>query len=409
MTTSKNIDGGNDASTGRVISAIPVPNNSLRVTVEHIEHPAYLVNYNLEVTWFNELSRPWLGDITRLPDDGRARNVLQFLARGIYGHHARNLTELNNLHADAGSDRLSGKTGITTLPGSKPRKCPVMKFDIVLNDPREIEINYQVFVSFFREGMLFIYIEIEDEQIEEVQESLLQILARRDEVIRDLLKKHLPVHTDVAVLVADLQGSTNICVQLPPDEYFELINHMWDMVEPIFRKYYGTHGKHAGDGMVYYFLPQPDCCYLYNAVLCAQELRDEMRKLTVAWQLRKNWGIELRLKIGLHAGKEWLGTFHVDSKVEFTVLGETINQASRLSDFAQGGTIWTSKNLVSKLSPENRRHIRYGIRRRDEQGVENLIESTFSTISIMNEPARQNDKLRDIGSLPIAEIIEITH
>lgn len=407
MSTSKNIDENNEGPQGRVISAIPVPNNSLRVTVEHIEHPAYLVNYNLEVTWFNEMSRPWLGDITRLPDDGRARNILQFLARGIYGHHSRNLTELNNLHADAGCDRLNGQSGTTTLsPCSKPRKCPVMKFEIVLYDQREIEFNYQVFVSFFREGMLFIY--VENERIEEVQDNLLQFLARRDEVIRDLLKRHLPVHTDVAALVADLQGSTNICVQLPPDEYFELINQMWAMVEPIFRKYYGTHGKHAGDGMVYYFLPQPDCCYLYNAVQCAQELREEMRKLTVAWQLRKNWGIELRLKIGLHAGKEWLGTFHVDSKVEFTVLGETINQASRLSDFAQGGTIWTSKNLVSKLSPENRRHIRYGIRRRDEQGVENLIESTFSTISIMNEPARQNDKLRDIASLPIAEIIEIT-
>ena len=406
MTTSKNIDESNGSSQGRVVSAIPVPNNSLRVTAENIEHPAYLVNYNLEVTWFNDLARPWIGDITRLPDDGRERNILQFLARGIYGHHPRNLTVLHNLHADAGIERLVGRPAAAPMPagGKLLRKSPVLKFYVTLHDEHEAEQSYQVFVSYFREGMLFIYTENEQE---DVRESLLQILARRDEVIRDLLKKHLPVHTDVAVLVADLQGSTNICVQLPPDEYFELINQMWGMVEPIFRKYYGTHGKHVGDGMVYYFLPQPDCCYLYNAVLCAQELRNEMRKLSVTWQLRKNWGIDLRLKIGLHAGKEWLGTFHIDSKVEFTVLGETINQASRLSDFAQGGTIWTSKNLVSKLSPEDRRHLRYGIRRRDEQGVENLVESTFSTISIMNEPGRQNDKLRDIASLPIAEIIDL--
>ena len=410
MSSSKHTDSNESVQKGAqscVVSAIQVPNNALRVTVEHIEHPAYLVNYNLEVVWFNELSRPWLGDIARLPEDGRARNVMQFLARGSYSHTAGNLTVLNNLHTEAGIDRLNGKSGTATTPdGSKPRKNPVLTFDIVLSGEHGNEKKYQVFVSFFREGMLFIY--IEHAHIAEFRESLLQILARRDEVIRDLLKKHLPVHTEVAVLVADLQGSTNICVQLPPDEYFELINQMWGMVEPIFRKYYGTHGKHAGDGMVYYFLPQPDCCYLHNAVLCAHELREEMRKLSVGWQLRKNWSIELRLKIGLHAGKEWLGTFHVDSKVEFTVLGETINQAARLSDFAQGGTVWTSKALISKLSPENRRRISYGIRRRDEQGVETLVESTFSTISIMNEPARQNDKLRDIASLPIAEIIDIT-
>ena len=160
---------------------------------------------------------------------------------------------------------------------------------------------------------------------------------------------------------------------------------------------------------MYYFLPQPDCCYLYNAVLCAQELRNEMRKLSVAWHLRKNWGIELRLKIGLHTGKEWLGTFHIDSKVEFTVLGDTINQAARLSDFAQGGTIWASKALLSKLSPDNRHHIRYGIRRKDEQGVETIVESTFATVSTMGDPKEQNDKVKDIASLPIAEIIDITY
>ena len=405
MSSSKSID-NNDGSQNRVVSAIPISNNALRVTIDHIEQPAYMVNYNLEVSWFNDSVRPWLGDITRLPEDGRARNILQFLTRGIYGKSADNHTVFNTLHWDAGRDRLGTRPGdINLLPGSESKKQPVIKFDISLRDQWEAQKPYQVFVSFFREGMLFVYIELT--QSESVQENLLQILARRDEVIRDLLKKHLPVHTDVSVLVADLQGSTNICMQLPPDEYFELINQMWGMVEPMFRKYYGTHGKHVGDGMVYYFLPQPDCCYLYNAVLCAHELRKEMRKLSVAWQLRKNWGIELRLKIGLHTGKEWLGTFHIDSKVEFTVLGDTINQSARLSDFAQGGTVWASKALLSKLSPENRRHIRYGIRRKDEQGVETIVESTFATASTLVDPARQSDKLRDIESLPIAEIIDI--
>ncbi|MGH8119695.1 MAG: adenylate/guanylate cyclase domain-containing protein, partial [Gammaproteobacteria bacterium] len=275
----------------RVVAALPVSNNSLRVTIDHIEQPAYMVNYNLEVTWFNEAVRPWLGDISRLPEDGRARNILQFLPRGVFGHHVDNQTIFNQLHWDAGADRLGNRPGdINFLPGNTAKKPPVVKFDILLRDQQGAEKPYQAFVSFFREGMLFVY--IEHDQKKAIEENLLQILARRDEVIRDLLKKHLPVHTDVSVLVADLQGSTNICMQLPPDEYFELINQMWGMVEPMFRKYYGTHGKHVGDGMVYYFLPQPDCCYLYNAILCAHELRHEMRKLSVAWQLKKNWGID---------------------------------------------------------------------------------------------------------------------
>jgi len=397
----------NDGMQNRVVAALPVSNNSLRVTIDHIDQPAYMVNYNLEVAWFNDTVRPWLGDISRLPEDGRARNILQFLSRGIFGRYGDNQSIFNQLHWDAGSDRLGNRPGdINFLPGSTSKKPPVVKFDITLRDEQEVDKQYQVFVSFFREGMLFVY--IENNQKKSVEETLLQILARRDEVIRDLLKKHLPVHTDVSVLVADLQGSTNICMQLPPDEYFELINQMWGMVEPMFRKYYGTHGKHVGDGMVYYFLPQPDCCYLFNALMCAHDLRNEMRKLSVTWQLKKNWGIELRLKIGLHTGKEWLGTFHIDSKVEFTVLGDTINQAARLSDFAAGGTIWASKSLLTKLSPENRRQIRYGIRRKDDQGVETIVESTFATAASLADFTKQNEKLKDIDSLPIAEIFDIT-
>jgi len=90
-----------------------------------------------------------------------------------------------------------------------------------------------------------------------------------------------------AVLVADLQSSVRICTELPPEEYFEMINQIWAAMEPIFRKYYGTHGKHVGDGMVYYFFPQPDCNYILNALKCAQEMKDAMRKISKEWQIRR--------------------------------------------------------------------------------------------------------------------------
>ena len=76
--------------------------------------------------------------------------------------------------------------------------------------------HYNVYASYYREGILFIHLPRHAES-----DSLLGLLERRDEVIRNLLKKHLPVLTDVAVLVADLQGSVRICTELPPEEYFD--------------------------------------------------------------------------------------------------------------------------------------------------------------------------------------------
>ena len=78
---------------------------------------------------------------------------------------------------------------------------------------------HTVYATQFREGILFAFVPGEP-----ASDDLLALLARRDEVIRELIRKRLPVLTHVAVLVADLQDSVKICAELPPDEYFERNN-----------------------------------------------------------------------------------------------------------------------------------------------------------------------------------------
>jgi class 3 adenylate cyclase len=240
-------------------------------------------------------------------------------------------------------------------------------------------------------------------------EGLLNFLARRDEVIRSLLRKRLPVLTDLAVMVADLQNSVKICSELPPEEYFELINEICSAMSPVFRKYFGTHGKHAGDGLLYYFFPQPDSNYIFNALRCAREIRSEMQKISKAWQIRKNWLNELYLNIGLTEGQEWLGTFQTETSVEFVVLGDSINQASRISDFARFGAIWATKSFMGKLSTEERLKVRFGVTRSTPEGREVFVSSSYATVSaLVSLESARNDKLRDIATLPVTEVVEVT-
>ena len=209
--------------------------------------------------------------------------------------------------------------------------------------------------------------------------------------------------------VADLQDSVKICAELPPDEYFELINQIWHMAENVLRRYHATQGKHAGDGMVSYFFPQPDRNYLLNAFVSAKELQQKMRELSHEWQLRKNWTNELYLNIGLNEGEEWFGTYHTATNVEFTVLGDTINHAGRLSDFARYGAVWATKNLIAKLSPEEREGICFGIRRVHEEDREIWVPATYSRLSNLIDLGNGKfEKFRDIATLAIAEIREIT-
>lgn len=171
---------------------------------------------------------------------------------------------------------------------------------------------------------------------------------------------------------------------------------------PILRKYTGTHGKHAGDGVVYYFFPQPESNYLFNAVACADELRAAMRKISADWQFRKNWLTELQLNIGLHEGQEWLGSFQSANHVEFVVLGDTINRAARLSDFARHGSIWASKNLISRLTTDERSRLEFGVMRYRKENGDRFVTSSYAQIDSL-APLEEDkyEKLRDIAQLAV--------
>ena len=378
----------------------------LRLTVDKLPCPAYMLNYNLELTWYNEEARTtFLGSFEKLPADTKERGVIGFLFNGRYGTSRKNIESLIQLHQQMGRVRTtqSPVDPVVAAAPSASTSIPISDWPLSLITADGTEEHYRVYASRFREGIFVIFA---SEAIG--HHGLLGMLEKRDDVIRNLLKKRLPVLTDVAVLVADLQSSVRICSELPPEEYFELINQIWATMEPIFRHYYGTHGKHVGDGMVYYFFPQPDSNYVYNALCCANQIREAMRKISKEWQLRKNWLNELYLNTGINEGQEWLGVFHIETKIEFTVLGDTINHAARLSDFARQGALWATKNLMGKLSVEERNKVRFGVRRQDPERREVFIKATYSRVSeLVDLDSPRNEKMRDISALAVTEIVEV--
>ena len=387
--------------------------DGLKLTIDGIAHPAYMVNFNFELTWLNDAARhSVLGGLESIPSHTEARNVFRFLLLAgaseelmrfhfsLAKRRAPN-TGFFSLCKDAPADRLGALERLYQETEPQPFQT-IAESLVSAPDTKGRRVPHYVYAAQFREGILFVYVEGGPGS-----DSLLALLARRDIVIRDLTRKRLPVLTNLAVLVSDLQGSVRICSELPPEEYFELVNQIWTGMEPIFRRFYGTYGKHAGDGMVYYFFPQPDCSYVMNAVVAAHEMREVMRRVSKDWQLRKGWTNELYLNTGLNEGQEWLGVVQAASHVEFTVLGDTINHAARLSDFARYGATWASKNFMGKLSAAERQRIKFGIRRSAEQGREVFVASTYATVGSLTDLTGRNEKLKDIAAVPVTEIVEV--
>jgi class 3 adenylate cyclase len=160
--------------------------------------------------------------------------------------------------------------------------------------------------------------------------------------------------------------------------------------------------------MVYYFFPQPDSNYVLNAIRCAQEMKAIIARISLEWRKRKNWANELLLNIGLVEGREWFGTYSTPTHIEFTVLGDTINTAGRLSDFAREGTVWVTKTMLGQLSSKERKRLTFGIRRRGADGDEVMVPDTYSRISnLIDLENPKYEKFNDIAVLAVAEVIDI--
>ena len=393
---------------------------SLEASIENFPGPAYMVNNNFELVWWNDkASESFFSNDDNLPGDLESRNLLKLLFNTPVATDEDKLQEILKPHMSAGKKRLSQQALIKIYSALDARQLSILKdmYEDVEPVGKDPMVHYPVilpgndgdplvcdlYVCFYREGILFTFspVVLDDN-------FLLDFLSKRNHVINELLKKRKPYLTNVTVMVADVQNSTRICSELPAEEYFELINNIWQQSEPIFRKYYGTYGKHAGDGMVYYFFPQPDCDYKTNAIQCSLELRKMMEGITQKWQAKKGWFADIHLNIGLNEGQEWFGSYHAGGHVEFRVLGETINYASRVSDFARNGSVWATKNMLNQIPADKRKHITFGITRKILKEESVFVTDTYANLgSLLDEDHRSNTKFRDIEMLPITEIRDI--
>lgn len=398
-------------------------NLSLETSIENFPGPAYMVNNNMELIWWNDKAgESFFDQGGELPGDLESRNLLKMLFNTQVANDPDHLKELLKPHIAAGKKRLTQQALIKIYSALSAdqltllKDCyedvepignePMIHFPAILPRTEDNQGNpllCDLYICFYREGILFTFspVQLNDD-------FLLEFLSKRNHVINELLKKRKPYLTNVTVMVADVQNSTRICSELPAEEYFELINSIWQRSEPIFRKYYGTYGKHAGDGMVYYFFPQPDCDYKLNAIKCSLELQKMMRGITLDWQSKKGWFSDIFLNIGLNEGQEWFGSYHAGGHVEFTVLGETINYASRISDFARNGSVWATKNMLNQIPAPTRQKINFGITRRTHTDESVFVTDTYASLgSMLDETMAGNKKFRDVEMLPITEIRDI--
>ena len=156
-----------------------------------------------------------------------------------------------------------------------------------------------------------------------------------------------PEVRDVSVLFADIVGFTSLSEKLSPSAIALILNdYLSRMTDAIFL-YEGTLDKYIGDAIMAVFgapLDMPD--HAARAVRTAIEMRDRLAEFNAE---RKS-GPLLQIRIGINSGKAVAGEIGSINKREYTVLGDTVNTASRLeSSVAKPGLIVIGPNTFAAV------------------------------------------------------------
>jgi len=150
-----------------------------------------------------------------------------------------------------------------------------------------------------------------------------------------------------SVLFADISGFTAMSEKSDPEDVTEVMNHCFEMLEVVVREHGGYVDKYIGDCIMALFgVPNALEDAAARAVNAAIEIRGRVRELRTQLPL----AAKLDVHIGINTGLVIAGEVGGAVKRDFTVMGDTVNVASRLKDKAPNGTIW--------VGSETHRHTR---------------------------------------------------
>ena len=152
----------------------------------------------------------------------------------------------------------------------------------------------------------------------------------------------------VAVLFSDIRGFTALSETMTPEEIATLLSEYFtEMVECVFRNN-GTLDKFIGDAVMAQWgapIGEPDDAD--RAMRAALEMMTALEELNARW--RREGRPELSIGIGLNFGEAFAGNIGSERRLEFTVIGDTVNTASRLCSAADGGEILLSEDFRRAL------------------------------------------------------------
>ena len=149
---------------------------------------------------------------------------------------------------------------------------------------------------------------------------------------------------EISVLFADIRGYTSWSEDADPEAVIETLNHYLSLAAEVIMGWGGTLDKFFGDGLMAIFnAPEPQPDHVHRAADSALAL------MKAADEVSAIHGHKLMYSVGVHVGEAVVGFIGTDRAVNYTAIGDTINLAKRLQEYAAPGQILVEESVIKRL------------------------------------------------------------
>jgi len=173
-----------------------------------------------------------------------------------------------------------------------------------------------------------------------------------DEILNQDVKDLMPrgVSRDLTLLNVDIRGYSMMSKQLRPEDMLVVINYFFRIMGKIILKRRGIIDKYLGDGILAIFgapveTPHPEL----DATLAAMEMVTGLEDVN---NFIKRYGIQLNIGVSIHAGEAIVGNIGFENKMEYTVIGDMVNNTFLLQEITKEkmNSVMISKAVHEKIA-----------------------------------------------------------
>ena len=180
-----------------------------------------------------------------------------------------------------------------------------------------------------------------EEKIDKIQRYLPKGLTEKILSQRDKIEGE---RKQVTVMFCDMEGFTSLTERLGPEEAYDIVDQIYELLIHKVHDYEGTVNELTGDGILALFgapialedAPQ-------RAIRSGLAIHREMAKFSDRMKEERQGLPTLKMRIGIHTGPVVVGTVGNNLRVDFKAVGDTVNLASRMEGLAEPGTSYVTE------------------------------------------------------------------